>query len=126
WYFVGFILLTALIVFLFCTTLPYAFYFALLLMCVGFIAGIIGSYQMDLQRVVNMSLIDGLIACIYIKSGADVTLFELIVAVFISGSIGIFTHFFMSLKKYGKVTRKYFPDLLLNLALMANNLHRNS
>ncbi|MCE3036657.1 FUSC family protein [Helicobacter sp. faydin-H20] len=126
WYFVGFILLTALIVFLFCTILPYAFYFALLLMCVGFIAGIIGSYQMDLQRVVNMSLIDGLIACIYIKSGADVTLFELIVAVFISGVIGIFTHFFMSLKKYGKVTRKYFPDLLLNLALMANNLHRNS
>lgn len=125
WYFVLFIVLTIAIVYVFYYAMPYPIVFGILLMFVGFVAGIIGSYQPELQRVINMSLIDGLIACIYTESNLGVTLFEQIATIALGGGIGLFTHFFMSFKKYGKFTRKYFPELLSNLELMVSNIHKS-
>ncbi|STP12582.1 putative inner membrane protein [Helicobacter mustelae] len=126
WYFVLFLILAALFCYLFYLVFlfPNPFLFAILLMGIGFIAGILGSYQMDLQRVVNMSLVDGLIAYVYMKSGIPIGIKEQIIVLFLGGGIGIFTHFFMSFKKYGKISRKYFPDLLIKLEFMVEHLNK--
>lgn len=124
-YFVFFILLSALLCVVFTIFSPYGMWLALPIMVAGFFAGVVGSYDLDLQKVFNMSLLNGLIACIYANFGNNVSLVSELSAIFIGGIIGLLIHFFLSFKKYGKFVRKHFPNLLFDLELMIDNLHKD-
>ncbi|WP_104696765.1 MULTISPECIES: FUSC family protein [unclassified Helicobacter] len=123
-YFIFFIFLSMLLCIVFSLLIPYGLWLVIPLAIIGFCAGLVGSYDLDLQKVFNMAILNGLIACIYADSRTGVSLVDEVLTIFIGGVIGLIVLFFMSFKKYGKFVRKYFPDLLLDLELMIKNLHR--
>ncbi len=124
WYFLIFIFLSAFLCMIFTLIFPYGLWLIVPLALMGFFAGIVGSYDLDLQRVLNMSLLNSLIACIYASSFFEIALYKEVLTILIGGFIGLFIHFFLSFKKYGKLIRKYFPDLLFDLELMIKSLHQ--
>lgn len=124
-YFIFFIFLSMFLCIVFSLLVPYGLWLIIPLAIAGFCAGLVGSYDLDLQKVFNMAILNGLIACIYAESKIKVLLPDEVLTIFIGGVIGLVVLFFMSFKKYGKFVRKYFPDLLIDLELMIKNLHKN-
>ncbi|PAF54184.1 hypothetical protein BKH42_01355 [Helicobacter sp. 13S00482-2] len=121
-YLVLFILLTSLSVFVFSVFSRFGFWLFLPVMFTAFIAGISSVYNIDLQKVLNMVLINGLVACIYVNSNIPIALKDEILTIVIGGFIGIGMLFFISNGKYGKFTKKNFSSLLFDLELMIGNI----
>ncbi|RDU72810.1 hypothetical protein CQA57_06375 [Helicobacter anseris] len=124
-YFIFFIALSIFLCIVLTLLTPYGLWILLPLVFVGFCAGIVGSYDLDLQKVFNMGILNGLIACIYAKSAIKVSLYDEILTLLLGGIIGLAILFFTSFKKYGKFIRKYFPSILFDLELMIKNLHKD-
>ncbi|MDO7252675.1 FUSC family protein [Helicobacter cappadocius] len=117
-----FILLSCLAVFIFSIFSALGLWLFLPVVLMAFIVGISSVYSIDLQKVLNMVLINGLVACIYVNSNIPIMLEDEILTIFIGGFIGILMLFFISIGKYGKFTKKNFPSLLFDLELMIGNI----
>ncbi|PAF52634.1 FUSC family protein [Helicobacter sp. 13S00477-4] len=121
-YLVLFIFLSCVVVFIFSITANFGLWLLAPVMLLTFFTGISAVYSLDLQKVLNMVLINGLLACIYVNSGVVIELKNEILTIFIGGMIGIFMQFFISMGKYGKFTKKNIPSLLFDLELMIANI----
>lgn len=121
-YLVLFIFLNCLCVFAFNFFATFGVWLALPVVILSFIVGISSAYSIDLQKVLTMVLINGLVACIYIDSNIPINQNDEILTIFIGGVIGIIMQFFVSVGKYGKFTKKNFPVLLFDLELMIQNI----
>lgn len=121
-YLILFILFSCLAVFIFSIFSRYGLWLFLPVMMMAFVVGISSVYSLDLQKVLNMVLINGLVACIYVNSDIPIRLQDEVLTIFIGGFIGIIMLYFISIGKYGKFTKKNFPSLLFDLELMIANI----
>ncbi|PAF42566.1 FUSC family protein [Helicobacter sp. 11S03491-1] len=121
-YLILFVLLSCLAVFIFSIFAGLGLWLFIPVVVLTFVVGMSSVYNTDLQKVLSMVLINGLVACIYINSNMPISLRDEILTIFIGGMIGISMHFFISFGKYGKFTKKNFPTLLFDLELMIKNI----
>lgn len=123
--FVLFLTFSVIDVFLLFFTLPFGYWLMLPLGVLGFVAVIISSYDLDLQRVMNMAILNGLIACLYEKLTPNFKLIDGVGTLIMAGLITLSVHYFVRRKRHSRFVRKYFPDLFHTLELMIKNLNKD-
>ncbi|PAF47259.1 hypothetical protein BKH46_04035 [Helicobacter sp. 12S02634-8] len=121
-YLIAFVCLSALAVWIFSIVADYGVWLSVPVVVLAFIVGIVGAYSIDLQKVLNMVLINGLVACIYVDSQISLSLNHEILTILIGGGSGILLQLFVFVGKYGKFTKKRFPPLLFDLELMLQSI----
>ena len=125
-YFCLFVIFLLVSVVLFYNTMFYGLWLIAPLVFMGFLAVILSSYDFDLQKIINMSVINGLIACAYERLNPDFILMNGIKIILVASIITFFMHFCINSKKHGKFVRRYLPNLFFTLELMLNYIHKNA
>ncbi|MDU7693572.1 MAG: FUSC family protein [Helicobacter sp.] len=94
------------------------------LIILAFWSAVFGAYDLDLYRATSFSLLNGLIACIYVTNESHTDPITWGITVLLSGFIALLVFFFISLKRYKKFTQKHFPDLINELGLLVSALDK--
>ncbi|WP_120951380.1 FUSC family protein [Helicobacter sp. L8] len=96
------------------------------LYCITFFVGLSMAYSMDLHKVCNTALSNGLITCLYLDAHAPINLTQSLGMVSLLAILSILLQYFVFVSKYSAFTKKRFSILLSNMELMlqyANHPH---
>ncbi|CAM3469636.1 FUSC family protein [Helicobacter labetoulli] len=88
----------------------------------AFSIGVSEVYDSDLPKVLNLALVNALVATIYVSSHLDVPLWHSVLAAFIGGSVSIFVRLFVSFGEYGRFIQVQFVLILMHLANMSKSI----
>lgn len=120
--FISFLFGSVCCVLLFYYVYPFDYWLMLPLGILGFFAVIVSIYDLDLQKSINMSILNGLVACAYEKLVPGFRVTDGIGTILIAGTITLFVLYCLRRRKYNQFVRKYFYDLFHTLELVIKNI----
>ncbi|WP_235852216.1 FUSC family protein [Helicobacter mehlei] len=88
------------------------------ILIVTFLVGLSSAYSLDLHKVCNMALSNGLVTCLYIDAGAPIDFRQILTMITALGLLSIAIQYFIFVSKYSYFTQKRFTTLLSSMELM--------
>lgn len=85
---------------------------------VTFLVGMSTAYSLDLHKVCNMALSNGLVTCLYVDAQTPINLKQILIMVIVLGTLSIAIQYFIIVSKYSYFTKKRFTTLLSSMELV--------
>ncbi|MFC3848373.1 FUSC family protein [Helicobacter baculiformis] len=124
YYLLGFVGLSCVIIVLVYPVAHFGVWLCVPLCLITFSVGLSMAYSMDLHKVCNTALSNGLITCLYVDAHAPIDFKQSLGMVSLLGAVSIVLQYFIFVSKYSAFTKKRFGILLSNMELMLQYANR--
>ncbi|GMB96206.1 FUSC family protein [Helicobacter sp. NHP22-001] len=118
YYFVVFIAISCVNVLLFYPMAHFGVWLCVPIFVMTFLVGMSTAYSLDLHKVCNAALSNGLVTCLYIDAHASLDLQQTLFMILMLGTLSILLQSFVVVSKYSYFIKKRFSTLLSSMDLM--------
>ncbi|BEG56410.1 hypothetical protein NHP21005_00980 [Helicobacter sp. NHP21005] len=118
YYFIVFIAISCVNVLLFYPMAHFGVWLCVPISIMTFLVGMSTAYSLDLHKVCNAALSNGLVTCLYVDAHASIDLQQTLLMILMLGTLSVLIQSFVLVSKYSYFIKKRFSTLLSSMDLM--------